>query len=144
MKLSPRSKRYLGLLLTIAVLGHLGLGHHGALAFVLCFEGDGHVAVERAVNGHCPRTARSLEEASTKKTSAYTLEAGESPCADVPIASGDHRTAKPTLESQERLPDFARIALAAPVIAVLPVNALVAEPVSFPDPHRRFQAFRPP
>jgi len=118
----------------IAVLGHFGLGHHDVSAFVLCFEADGHVAVERAVNGHCPRAARSLEEASAKKTSAYTLEAGESPCADIPIASDDHGAAKPVLESQERLPDFARIALAALVIAVLPVNAPVAEPVSFPDP----------
>lgn len=46
------SKNWLSIVLILAILGHFGLGHRDASAFVLCFGVDGHVAVEHVGYDH--------------------------------------------------------------------------------------------
>lgn len=134
MKLSQRSKRYLGRLLIVAVLGHFGLGHRDASASVLCFGADGHVAVEPAAHDHRSQAPDSMEEAPLAEKGTYVLKTGERACTDIPVISEDHGSHKPLIEAKDPSPDAGVLALTAFVIAVIPFDELAAAPVFFPDP----------
>jgi hypothetical protein len=134
MKLSPRSKRYLGRLLIVAVLGHFGLGHRDASASVLCFGADGHVAVEPAAHDHRSQAPDSLEEAPLTEKGTYALKTGESACTDIPVISEDHGSHKPLIEWKNPSPDTGVLAFAALVIALIPFDELAAASVFFLDP----------
>ncbi len=134
MKLSQRSKRYLALLLMVAVLGHFGLGQRDASAFVLCFGADGHVAVEPAGHNHRSQVADSLGEAPISEKGVYVLETGESPCTDIAVISEDHGAHKPLIETKTPSPDTGVLAFAALVIALIPFDERAMAPVFFPDP----------
>ena len=134
MKLSLRSKRYLALLLIVAVLGHFGLGPHDASALVLCFGADGHVAVEPAGHDHRSQAPDSLEEVPLTEKGTYVLKTGESRCTDIPVISEDHGSHKPLIESKDPSSDTGVLALTAIVIALIPFDELTAAPVFFPDP----------
>jgi hypothetical protein len=129
-----RSKTWLNLWLIVAVLGHFGLGHHDASAFVLCFGADGHVAVEPAGHDHRSQASHGLEYGPITEKGVYILKTGESPCTDIPVASEDHGSHKPLIESKDPSPDPNVLALAALVIAFIPFDELAAAPVFFPDP----------
>ncbi len=72
-----RTKTWLFFVLILAVLGHFGLGHSDASAFVLCFGTDGHVAVERAGHNH------------GADTGAYFTDM-DSSCTDISVVDDDH------------------------------------------------------
>ena len=129
-----RSKTWLSLWLIVAVLGHFGLGHHDASAFVLCFGADGHVAVEPAGHDHRSQASHGPEHGPITEKGVYVLKTGESPCTDIPVASEDHGSHKPLIESKDPSPDPNVLALAALVIAFIPFDELAAAPVFFPDP----------
>ncbi|HZA28294.1 MAG TPA: hypothetical protein VE735_01640 [Gammaproteobacteria bacterium] len=129
-----RSKTWLSLWLIVAVLGHFGLGHHDASAFVLCFGADGHVAVEPAGHDHRSQASHGPKHGSITEKGVYVLKTGESPCTDIPVASEDHGSHKPLIESKDPSPDPNVLALAALVIAFIPFDELAAAPVFFPDP----------
>jgi hypothetical protein len=129
-----RSKTWLSLWLIVAVLGHFGLGQHDASAFVLCFGADGHVAVEPAGHDHRSQASHGLEYGPITEKGVYVLKTGESPCTDIPVASEDHGSHKPLIESKDPSPDLNVLALAALVIAFIPFDELAAAPVFFSDP----------
>jgi hypothetical protein len=129
-----RSKTWLSLWLIVAVLGHFGLGHHDASVFVPCFGADGHVAVEPAGHDHRSQASHGLEYGPITEKGVYILKTGESPCTDIPVASEDHGSHKPLIESKDPSPDPNVLALAALVIAFIPFDELAAAPVFFPDP----------
>jgi hypothetical protein len=129
-----RSKTWLSLWLIVAVLGHFGLGHHDASAFVLCFGADGHVAVEPAGHDHRSQASHGLAYGPIAEKGVYVLKTGESPCTDIPVASEDHGSHKSLIESKDPSPDPNVLALAALVIAFIPFDELAAAPVFFPDP----------
>src|ERR687887_337155 len=128
-----RSKTWFSLWLIVAVLGHFGLGHHDASAFVLCFGADGHVAVEAAGHDHRSQASRGPEHRPITEKGIYVLKIGESPCTDIPVVSEDHGAHKPLIESKDSSPDPNVLALAALVIAFIPFDELVTAPVFFPD-----------
>jgi hypothetical protein len=128
-----RSKTWLSLWLIVAVLGHFGLGHQDASAFVLCFGADGHVAVERA--GHDHHSEAVLASPGTpSKAGTYVLKSGESPCVDIPGVSEDQGAHKPLSRLLEFSLDSALAALAAVVLMLIPIDELLTVPVFFPDP----------
>ncbi len=134
MNLRRRSKRYVSWLLIVAVLGHFGLGHRDASAFVLCFGADGHVAVEPAGHDHGSQASDSLEQAPLTEKGGHALETGESLCTDIPVIREDHGAHKPLIEPKNPSPDSGVLAFAAFVIALIPFDELAAAPLFFPDP----------
>ena len=134
MKLNLRSKRYLGRLLIVAVLGHFGLGPGDASALVLCFGADGHVAVEPAAHDHRSQAPDSLEDAPLTEKATCVLKIGESACTDIPVISEDHGSHKPLIEWKNPSPGTGILAFAPLVIALIPFDELVAASVFFPDP----------
>jgi hypothetical protein len=129
-----RSRKWLSLWLLVAVLGHFGLGHHDASAFVLCFGADGHVAVEPAGHDHRSQASHGPEHGPITEKGVYILKTGESPCTDIPVISKDHGSHKPLIEPKNPSPETDVLALAAFVIAFIPFDELAVEPVFFPDP----------
>lgn len=134
MNLRPRPTRCFSWLLVVAVLGHFGLGHRDASAFVLCFGADGHVAVEPAGHDHGPQACDSLEQAPLTGRGAHVVKTGGSPCTDIPVIREDHGAHKPLIEPKNPSPDTDVLAFAALVIALIPFGELAAAPVFFPDP----------
>lgn len=85
------SKTWLSIVLILAVLGHFGLGHRDASAFVLCFGADGHVAVEKT--GKDQFASVNAATRFNDETNALTSDDGDpcsSPCTDIPIDGDDH------------------------------------------------------
>jgi hypothetical protein len=101
------SKAGLSLLLIFAVLGHFGLGHREASAFVLCFGADGHVAVERAGHDHRVPQGIDSDKVSPKKTESgvYLLTGGDAPCIDIPIVGENHGSHVPLADLTDRSAD---------------------------------------
>lgn len=130
--MNRRSKRWLSLWLIVAVLGHFGLGHRDASAFVLCLGAHGHVAVEPAGHDHGPQARDSLEQAPLTGKDAHVLKTG--PCTDIPVISEDHGSHKPLIESKNPSPDTDVLPLRAFVIALIPFDELAAARIFFPDP----------
>lgn len=75
--------------LIVSVLGHFGLSHPEAPAWVLCIGADGHVAVAPADHNHrpLPDTDKPLLPGGSA-----SAQAGEGPYLDFPVASS-HRGA---------------------------------------------------
>jgi hypothetical protein len=122
MKLSQRSKRYLGRLLIVAVLGHFGLGPGDASALVLCFGADGHVAVEPMHSPHAPADQAPVV-AHAIETGAQAETACEGPCTDFPVIAEDHGAHKPAVGSER---SFARLyAAPALVVRLIPFDEIV-------------------
>jgi hypothetical protein len=122
MKLSQRSKRYLGRLLIVAVLGHFGLGPGDASALVLCFGADGHVAVEPMHSPHAPADQAPVV-AHAIQTGAQAETACEGPCTDFPVIAEDHGAHKPAVGSER---SFARLyAAPALVVRLIPFDEIV-------------------
>lgn len=126
-------KRWLSLWLVAAVLGHFGLHAREASAFVLCFGSDGHVAVERPGHDHRSEPGRASKGAPSE-AGVYALQSGATPCVDVPVVSEDHGAHKPLNGSRAATLDLAPSALAAVLIALIPIGELVIAPLFFPDP----------
>lgn len=127
-----RLKGWLSLWLIVAVLGHFGLSHHEASAFVLCFGADGHVAVEPADHEHAlPHP----NEGSPTKGGAHThgLKLEERPCLDLPVVKGDHGAHKPLSGPQKPLLNEG-LAVAILVIAIILFPKAIATPLFPPDP----------
>ncbi len=124
MKLSQRSKRYLGRLLIVAVLGHFGLGPRDASALVLCFGADGHVAVEPVHSPHAPAD-RVAVAVRAIETGAQAETAWEGPCTDFPVIAEDHGAHKPAVGSERSRPDTRRYAAPALVVCVIPFDEIV-------------------
>jgi hypothetical protein len=129
MKLSHRSKRYLGRLLIVAVLGHFGLGPRDASALVLCFGADGHVAVEPMHSPHAPADQAPVA-AHAIETGAQAGTACEGPCTDFPVIAEDHGAHKPAVGS-ERSSLYAAPAL---VVRLIPFDEIVHK-VAFSPAH---------
>lgn len=123
-----RAKRWLALWLITAVLGHFGLSHQDASAFVLCFGADGHVAVEPAEHDHGAEAAYASEGANLKP-SAYSLKGDRSPCTDFPVTSDDHGAHKPLSGSLKPALDLPLVALVALVLIFNPIREKLAKPV---------------
>lgn len=86
-----RSKNWLSFVLILAILGHFGLGHRDASAFVLCFGVDGHVAVERVAQEQLANVNKTIQ--SNDETNVYTANGDNpcpSPCTDIPIDGDNH------------------------------------------------------
>jgi hypothetical protein len=124
MKLSQRSKRYLGRLLIVAVLGHFGLGPHDASALVLCFGADGHVAVEPMHTPHAPADQAPVA-AHAIQTGAQAETACEGPCTDFPVIAEDHGAHKPALGSERSSLDARLYAAPALVVSLIPFDEIV-------------------
>jgi hypothetical protein len=125
MKLSQRSKRYLGRLLIVAVLGHFGLGHRDASALVLCFGADGHVAVEPMHSPHAPADHAAVAAAHAMETSARAETPCEAPCTDFPVIAEDHGAHKPAVGSERSSPDARSYAARALVVTLIPFGEIV-------------------
>jgi len=82
-----RSKIWLSVVLILAILGHFGLGHRDISAFVLCFGGDGHVAVEHA--GHDHETSMDHVIELKEPANAYLIDV-DFPCTDIALDRDDH------------------------------------------------------
>lgn len=85
------SKNLLSIVLILAILGHFGLGHRDAAAFVLCFGVDGHVAVEHVGHDH----ATGLDKKPLFSDAAGVHYADDdspcnSPCTDISLDGDDH------------------------------------------------------
>ena len=122
MKLSQRSKRYLGRLLIVAVLGHFGLSPRDASALVLCFGPDGHVAVEPMHSPHAPDQAAVAAHAI--ETGAQSGTAREGPCTDFPVIGEDHGAHKPAVGSERSSPDARPYAAPALVVTLIPFDEI--------------------
>ncbi|ABA57833.1 hypothetical protein Noc_1338 [Nitrosococcus oceani ATCC 19707] len=128
-----RSKGWLSLWLIVAVLGHFGLSHTEASAWVLCFGVDSHVAVEPADHNHfVPPTSNGI---SLAKGDVYTegLTTGESPCLDIPVVSEDHGAHKPLSGFQQPSLDEGLAAVVL-IIAVILFPHTITKPAFLPDP----------
>ncbi len=124
MKLSQRSKRYLGRLLIVAVLGHFGLGPRDASALVLCFGADGHVAVEPMHSPHAPADQAAVAAAHAIETGAQAETACEGPCTDFPVIAEDHGAHKPAVGSERSSPDARPYAAPALVVTLIPFDEI--------------------
>lgn len=124
MKLSQRSKRYLGRLLIVAVLGHFGLGPRDASALVLCFGADGHVAVEPMHTPHAP-VDQAAVAAHAIQTGAQAETACEGPCTDFPVIAEDHGAHKPAVGSKRASFDARLYAASALVVSLIPFDEIV-------------------
>jgi len=124
MKLSQRSKRYLGRLLIVAVLGHFGLGDRDASALVLCFGADGHVAVEPMHSPHAPADQAAVA-AHAIETGVQAGAACEGPCTDFPVIAEDHGAHKPAVGSERSSPDARPYAAPALLVSLIPFDEIV-------------------
>jgi hypothetical protein len=116
-----RSKTWLSFVLMLAVLGHFGLGHSDASAFVLCFGTDGHVAVERASHDH------------GADTGAYFTDMA-SPCEDIPVVDDDHGTHIPLTDLSKASVDLGLLPLVFLVFLLIPYARVITQRPFFPDP----------
>lgn len=139
-----RTKKRLSLWLLIAMIAHFTLGHD-ALAFVLCFGSDGHVAVEKADHDHSLTEQGLKMELSHPEQLAYTQNTWINNCLDIPIIGegiGDH---KPANKSQERVHDSEPIKFVAFLITLIPAPSpsygLAALP-NLPAADSRLKALR--
>jgi hypothetical protein len=84
------SKNWLSIVLILAILGHFGLGHRDASAFVLCFGVDGHVAVEHIGHDHgIVRTKTTISAMQPVSISPAAIPCN-APCTDISLDGDDH------------------------------------------------------
>lgn len=128
-----RSKTWLSFVLMLAVLGHFGLGHRDASAFVLCFGADGHVAVERIGQDHGANTAIVSEP----KAAAYFMASDSpctSPCTDIPVGGDDHGTHIPLADLSKASIDLGILPLFFLVFLFIPYSQVITRRPFFSDP----------
>ena len=126
-----RSKTWLSFVLMLAVLGHFGLGHSDASAFVLCFGTDGHVAVERAGHDHGADTAKVYP--TKAETGAYFTDM-DSPCEDIPVVGDDHGAHIPLTDLSKASVDLGLLPLVFLVFLLIPYARVITRRPFFPDP----------
>jgi hypothetical protein len=124
-----RSKTWLSYVLMLAVLGHFGLGHSDASAFVLCFGTDGHVAVEHAGHNHGADT----DKVYPTGTGAYFTDT-DSPCEDIPVVGDDHGAHIPLLELSKASVDLGLLPLVFFVFFLIPYTKVISRRPLFSDP----------
>ncbi|MDO9049840.1 MAG: hypothetical protein Q7U66_19175 [Methylobacter sp.] len=126
-----RSKTWLSFVLMLAVLGHFGLGHNDASAFVLCFGTDGHVAVERADHNH----GINADNVSLTKTEtgAY-FSNGDLPCTDIPVVGDDHGAHVPLSALSKVSVDLGLLPLIFLVFLLIPYARVITRRPFFPYP----------
>jgi hypothetical protein len=119
-----RSKNWLSIVLILAILGHFGLGHRDASAFVLCFGGDGHVAVEHVGHDHAITLDKNAHFSDAAGVHFADSDAPcNSPCTDISLDGDDHIPLS--------LTDFVKIALDSgllPVFFLLSLLSLHSRP----------------
>ncbi len=131
MNIIHRSKIWLSFVLMLAVLGHFGLGHSDASAFVLCFGTDGHVAVERAGHDHGADTDKVY---STKaETGAYFTDM-DSPCEDIPVIGDDHGAHIPLTDLSKASVDLGLLPLVFLVFLLIPYARVITRRPFISDP----------
>ncbi|MCK9620785.1 MAG: hypothetical protein M0R47_09655 [Methylobacter sp.] len=126
-----RSKTWLSFVLMLAVLGHFGLGHSDASAFVLCFGTDGHVAVERAGHDHGADTDKVYP--TKAETGAYFTDM-DSPCEDFPVVGDDHGAHIPLTDLSKASVDLGLLPLVFLVFLLIPYARVITRRSFFPDP----------
>lgn len=115
----------------LAVLGHFGLGHSDASAFVLCFGADGHVAVERANHDH--RTNVDKASHPNAETGANFAN-GDLPCTNIPVVGGDHGAHVPLSDLFKASVDVGLLLLVFLVFVLIPYAKAVTQRPFFPYP----------
>ncbi|MBS3962906.1 MAG: hypothetical protein KGZ80_00180 [Methylomonas sp.] len=129
------SKNWLSIVLILAILGHFGLGHRDASAFVLCFGEDGHVAVEHVGYDHGigpDKNDHFSDAAGVHFTGGDTP--CNAPCTDISLDGDDHIPLS--------LTDFVKIALDSGLLPIFFLFSLLAlhgrsfirQPVFFDPP----------
>ncbi|WP_333873662.1 hypothetical protein [Methylobacter sp.] len=126
-----RSKTWLSFVLMLAVLGHFGLGHSDASAFVLCFGTDGHVAVEHAGHNHGADTDKVYP--TKTETDAYFTDM-DSPCEDIPVVGDDHGAHIPLTDLSKASVDLGLLPLVFLVFLLIPYARVIARRPFFSDP----------
>ncbi|CAI8821252.1 conserved protein of unknown function [Methylococcus capsulatus] len=118
-------------MLVLAVLGHFGLGHRDASAFVLCFGADGHVTVEPA--GHDHGAGADQRSPTDAETGAYFAN-GDSPCTDIPVVGDDHGAHVPLAEASKPPPDLGLLPLVFLAFLLIPYARAIPRRLRFSDP----------
>jgi hypothetical protein len=126
-----RSKTWLSFVLMLAVLGHFGLGHSDASAFVLCFGTDGHVAVERAGHDHGADTDKVYP--TKADTGAYFTDM-DSPCTDISVVDDDHGAHIPLTDLYKASVDLGLLPLVFLVFLFILYAKVISRRPFFPDP----------
>ena len=126
-----RSKTWLSFVLMLAVLGHFGLGHSDASAFVLCFGTDGHVAVERA--GHDHGADKDKVYPTKTETGAYFTDMA-SPCTDISVVGDDHGAHIPLTALSKASVDLGLLPLVFFVFLLIPYARVITRRPFFSDP----------
>jgi len=113
------SKNWLSIVLILAILGHFGLGHRDASAFVLCFGEDGHVAVEHIGYDHGISPDKNDHFSDTAGVHFTDDDAPcNSPCTDISLDGDDHIPLS--------LTDFVKIALDSGLLPVFFLFSLLS------------------
>ncbi len=126
-----RSKTWLSFVLMLAVLGHFGLGHSDASAFVLCFGTDGHVAVERAGHDHGADTDKVYP---TKADTVAYFTDMDSPCTDISVVDDVHGAHIPLTDLSKASIDLELLPLVFLVFLLIPYARVITRRPFFPDP----------
>jgi hypothetical protein len=126
-----RSKTWLSFVLMLAVLGHFGLGHRDASAFVLCFGADGHVAVERSGHDHGVDTDKVYP---TKAETGAYFTGMDSPCEDIPVVGDDHGAHIPLTDLSKASVDLGLLPLVFLVFLFILYAKVISRRPFFPDP----------
>lgn len=130
-----RSKIWLSFVLMLAVLGHFGLGHRDASAFVLCFGADGHVAVEHIGQDHGADADKAfLTKADTDAYFTTGDSPCTSPCTDIPVGGDDHGTHIPLTDLSKASIDLGILPLFFLVFLLIPYAQVVTRRPFFSDP----------
>jgi hypothetical protein len=114
-----RSKSWLSIVLILAILGHFGLGHRDASAFVLCFGVDGHVAVEHVGHDHAIGLDKNPHFSDAADVHFADSDSPcNSPCADISLDGDNHIPLS--------LTDFVKIALDSGLLPIFFLFSLLA------------------
>ncbi|MDD4904558.1 MAG: hypothetical protein PHD39_00165 [Methylobacter tundripaludum] len=135
MNIIHRSKIWLSFVLMLAVLGHFGLGHSDASAFVLCFGTDGHVAVERVGQDHGVNADKVFP--TKAETNAYFTDGDSpctSPCTDIPVVGDDHGAHIPLTDLSKASVDLGLLPLVFLVFLFIPYVQVITRRSFFADP----------
>lgn len=99
--------------IAVAILSAIFLfaGHGAAVAKVLCVGSDGHVQLERAVNGTCGSSDRTRSKSATVGQ-AIVSGSGEDhcgPCVDIPIHVGQLDKCHPVVQVEKTNVEVPRV-----------------------------------
>jgi hypothetical protein len=130
-----RSKTWLSFVLILAVLGHFGLVHSDASAFVLSFGADCHVAVEHIGQDH--GTGADKVFLTKADTDAYFTTGDSpctSPCTDIPVVGDDHGAHIPLSVLSKVSVDHGLLPLFFLVFLLIPYTLVITRRPFFSDP----------